>query len=176
MTETATLARPYAEAVFKTAKESAALVQWSQTLKFLSAVVQDPEIASAMGNPAVDRQKFTELLLDICAQQIDDQGANFIKLLVHNGRLALLPHIAALYEQYKAEDEGYVDVDVWSAFALNKQEVQKLSAALTKRLNKKVNVNVAIDKSLIGGILVRAGDQVIDGSIKGRLQQLAKQL
>ncbi len=176
MSEIATLARPYAEAVFKRAKESDATAKWSEMLGFLSAVMQDKEIAAASGNPKISRQRLTALLLDICAGQVNDEGVNFVKLLVQNGRLSLVPHIAKLYEQYKADDEGYVDVDVLTAFSFSDEQQKQIAESLEKTLNKKVHINVAIDKSLIGGVLIRAGDRVIDGSIKGQLQQLAKRL
>lgn len=176
MTEKATLARPYAEAVFKRAKETGAAAKWSEMLGFLSVVIQDKDIATASDNPKISDRKFTDLLLDICAGQVNEEGANFIKLLVKNNRLSLVPHIANLYEQYKANDEGYVDVEVLTAFSLTEQEQKNFAASLEKKLNKKVHIKVAIDESLIGGVLVRAGDRVIDGSIKGQLQQLAKRL
>ncbi len=176
MTEKATLARPYAEAIFKTAKASESAEKWSEMLEFIAVVVQNPDIAGAADNPKIKQQKFVDLLLDICHGQINDEGTNFLKLLVQNHRLSLVPQIAELYEQYRAEDEGYIDVNVSSAYAMSKTEQNKIAQALKKRFKKQVNVTVSIDKSLIGGILVRAGDRVIDGSIKGRLQQLAKQL
>jgi F-type H+-transporting ATPase subunit delta len=97
-------------------------------------------------------------------------------LLVHNNRLGLLPNIAKLFEAYKAEDEGYVEVDVFTAYALSKEAKQHFATTLEKTLGKKIHMNVAVDKSLIGGVLVRAGDRVIDGSIKGRLQHMQKAL
>jgi F-type H+-transporting ATPase subunit delta len=176
MTEKATLARPYAEAVFKIAKASDTAEKWSEMLAFIAVVVQDSDIAGAAENPKIEQQKFVDLLLNICADQVNDHGVNFLRLLVENHRLSLVPQMTELYEQYRAEDEGYIDVTVNSAFALSKAEQKKLAKALEKKLNKQVHIDVAIDKSLIGGIFVRAGDQVIDASIKGRLQQLAKQL
>lgn len=176
MSEIATLARPYAEAVFKRAKETGAAGKWSEMLRFLSVVMQDKDIAAASNNPKISRQRLTELLLDICADRVNEEGVNFIKLLVQNGRLSLAPYIAKLYEQYKADDEGYVDVDVLTAFSFNDEQQKQFTETLEKTLNKKVHMNVAVDKSLIGGVLIRAGDRVIDGSIKGQLQQLAKRL
>ena len=99
-----------------------------------------------------------------------------LKLLVHNNRLRLVPTIAKLFEAFKAEDEGYMEVDVMSAYPLSKEAKQEFTATLEKNLGKKIHMNVAVDKSLIGGVLVRAGDRVIDGSIKGRLQHMQKAL
>ncbi|MGR9072141.1 MAG: F0F1 ATP synthase subunit delta [Gammaproteobacteria bacterium] len=176
MTELATLARPYAEAAFKRAKETGSSAKWSEMLAFLAAVARDSGISSIANNPKISKDRFLQLLLDIGGKRIDAEGVNFVKLLVKNGRISLLPLISGLFEERKAEDEGYVDVSVATAFALTKEEEQKLAASLKKMLKKTVNLNVEVDQSLIGGVLIRAGDRVIDGSIKGRIQQLAKRL
>lgn len=176
MSESATLARPYAEAVFKTAKESNLSAKWSDMLAFLSAVVKDSNMSAIINNPRVGSERLVQLLLDICQGQLNQEGANFLKLLVENNRLLLLPAITKLYEEYKAEDEGYVDVEVLTAYPLTKEEQKQFASSLEKKLNKRVHMKIDVDKSLIGGIRVRAGDKVIDGSIRGRLQQLAKRL
>jgi len=176
MSELATLARPYAAAVFKKAKETGATDKWSKSLAFLSAVLQDETLIAIVDNPKVSGVRLLVLLLDICEGQIDNEGANFLKLLVKNRRLALLPLIARLFEEFKAEHEGYVDVDVYTAYAFTKEARQDFASKLEKTLNKKVHMKISVDKSLIGGVLVRAGDKVIDGSIRGQLQQLQKAL
>lgn len=176
MTELATLARPYAEAVFKRAKETGAAGAWADALQFLASVIQDPDMAAIVNNPRVGKDRIRQLLLDICQDQIDAEASNLLKLLIDNGKLKLLPTVLALYEEYKAQDEGYVNVDLYSAYALTKAEQSKYVAMLEKQLNKKVNATVSVDKSLIGGILAKAGDKVIDGSVSGQLHQLAKRL
>lgn len=176
MSETATLARPYAEAVFKRAKETNSSAKWSDMLAFLSAVIKDSEMSAIVDNPRVSSERLIRLIMDISQEQINEEGANFLKLLVENNRLLILPVIAKLYEEYKAEDEGYVDVDVLTAYSLTKEEEKQLTISLEKKLNKKVHMSMNVDKSLIGGVRVRAGDKVIDGSIRSRLQQLAKRL
>jgi len=176
MSELATLARPYAEAAFKRAKETGNSQEWSDTLAFLKAILQDESLAAIVNNPRVGSDELTQLLLDICQDQVTGEAINFLKLLIENGRLKLVPQIAELFENYKAEDEGYVDVDVITAYALTKAEEQTFATSLKKTLNKKVNINSSIDKSLIGGYIVKAGDSVIDGSISGHLQQLAKRI
>ena len=176
MAELSTLARPYAEAAFKRAKQTNSAKAWSDALSFLSAIVQDQELSTIVNNPRVGKERITQLLLDICQDQIDDEAKNLLKMLVENGKLKLLPKIAALYEELKAEDEGYVNVDLHSAYSLTKAEQGKYIAMLEKQLNKKVNATVSVDKSLIGGILAKAGDKVLDGSIRGQLHQLAKRL
>jgi F-type H+-transporting ATPase subunit delta len=176
MSELATLARPYAAAVFKRSSETGTTEKWSKSLAFMSAVLKDKEISAVVGNPKVSKQRLSGLILDICQGQVDEEGANFLKLLVQNNRLTLVPTVAILFEAFKAESEGYVDVQVTTAYAFSQEEKQSFTSTLEKRLSKKVHMNVAVDKSLIGGVLVRAGDRVIDGSIKGQLQQLAKRL
>ncbi|WP_031434241.1 F0F1 ATP synthase subunit delta [Methylomarinum vadi] len=176
MSELSTLARPYAEAAFKRAKEVGAAGIWSDSLAFLSVAIQDKELAAIIDNPRVSKDQLTQLMVDICEGQIHDEAVNFLKILIENDRLKLLPQIAELYEQYKADDEGYVNVEVYSAYSLTKEEEKKYVAMLEKLLNKKVHATVTVDKSLVGGIRAKAGDKVIDGSISGQLQQLAKRL
>lgn len=176
MSELATLARPYASAVFKRAKETAATEKWSEQLGFISAVVGNKDMAALVDNPKIKKDRLLELLLSVCQGKLENEGANFLKLLLQNNRLSLLPTIARLFEALKAEDEGYIEVDVFTAFALSKEAEKKFAASLEKTLSKKVHMNVALDKSLIGGVLVRAGDRVIDGSIRGQLQNLQKAL
>ncbi|MDD1627976.1 MAG: F0F1 ATP synthase subunit delta, partial [Methylococcaceae bacterium] len=138
--------------------------------------LSDEEISVLVDNPKVSNERLSALMLDICQGQVDEEGANFLKLLVQNNRLTLASAISKIFEEYKAESEGYVDVEVTTAYAFSKEEKQSFTSALEKKLSKKVHMNVTVDKSLIGGVLVRAGDRVIDGSIRGQLQQLAKRL
>ena len=176
MSELATLARPYAAAVFKRAKETGAATKWSQNLAFMATVLKNEDISVVVDNPKVNKQRLSALMLDICQEHVTEENENFLKLLVHNNRLGLLPTIAKLFEAYKAEDEGYVEVEVFTAYALSKEAKQNLTATLEKTLGKKIHTKVTVDKSLIGGVLVRAGDRVIDGSIRGRLQHMQKAL
>lgn len=176
MSELSTLARPYAAAVFKRASESGSAEQWSQMLKFIAAVVKDNGIATLIENPKVSQERLIQLLLDICQGQLNQEGENFLRLLVQNDRLTLAPQISSLYETHKADAEGYVDVDVTTAYAFTKEEQKKFTSALEKTLAKKVRISVSVDKALIGGFLAKAGDRVIDGSIKGRLQHMQKTL
>jgi F-type H+-transporting ATPase subunit delta len=176
MAELSTLARPYAEAAFKRAKETTSVAKWSEDLQFLSAVAQDQGLRDIVNNPRVGKDKVTELLTDISAEQITAEAGNLLKLLIVNGKLSLLPEISTLYEAHKADDEGYVNVELYSAFPLTKAELNKYSTMLEKQLQKKVNAVVTVDKSLLGGVLAKAGDKVIDASIKGQIHQLAKRL
>ncbi|RIZ66024.1 MAG: F0F1 ATP synthase subunit delta [Methylococcales bacterium] len=176
MSELATLARPYAAAVFKRAKETQSAPKWSKSLAFMSAVLKNQDISVVVDNPKVDKQRLSALMLDICQGHVNEESENFLKLLVHNNRLRLVPTIAKLFEAFKADDEGYLEVEVKTAYALSKEAKQEFTVTLEKNLGKKIHMNVAVDKSLIGGVLIRAGDKVIDGSIKGRLQYMQKAL
>jgi F-type H+-transporting ATPase subunit delta len=176
MSELATMARPYATAAFKRAKETTGAAKWSEQLAFMSAVISSKEMSALVNNPKVKKDKLAGLLLDIGQGQLDNEGSNFLKTLLQNNRLALLPDIARQFEELKAEDEGYIEVEVLAAFAFTKEAEKKFAVTLEKTLNKKVHMNVAVDTSLIGGVLVRAGDRVIDGSIRGQLQNLRKAL
>ncbi|PKM12805.1 MAG: F0F1 ATP synthase subunit delta [Gammaproteobacteria bacterium HGW-Gammaproteobacteria-3] len=176
MSELATLARPYAEAVFKRAKETGSSAKWSEALAFISSLVNDEIIKAATDNPKIKKNDLTNLLLDICNDQVDQEAKNFLQVLVQNKRLKVARHIVVIFEQFRAQDEGYTDVDVASAYALSKDETKNLTATLENTLKKKVRLKVQVERSLIGGIVVRAGDTVIDGSIKGQLQHMQKAL
>ncbi len=176
MSELATLARPYAAAVFKRAKETNASKNWSKNLAFLTAVLSDKAIVGVVDDPKIGKSNLSTLLLEICEGKLDQEGRNFLKLLIENNRLTLISAITELFEVYRAEDEGVVDVNVTTAYAFTKEGKQNFNATLEKAFGKKVNMNVAVDSALIGGVVVRAGDQVIDASIRGQLQQLAQRL
>jgi F-type H+-transporting ATPase subunit delta len=176
MSELATLARPYAAAVFKRAKETQSATNWSKSLAFMSEILKNQDISVVVDNPKVDKQSLSALMLNICQGHVDEENVNLLKLLVHNNRLHLVPTIAKLFEAYKAEDEGYMEVEVMTAYPLSKEAKQEFTATLEKNFGKKIHMKVVVDKSLIGGVLVRAGDKVIDGSIKGRLQHMKKAL
>jgi len=176
MSELATLARPYATAIFKRAKETNATEKWSQNLSFIKAVLSDKDISVLVDNPKLNNQQLYELISSITEGQLDSEGENLVKLLIHNKRLALSSLIAEQYEYQRAQDEGYIDVDVLSAYSFTSAAKKSFITTLEKLLGKKVNIKVTVDASLIGGVIVRAGDRVIDGSVKGQLQHLQKAL
>jgi F-type H+-transporting ATPase subunit delta len=176
MAELTTLARPYAVAVFKRAKETSTTQKWSDQLEFLAAVTSDPRMVQAANNPKVKREAFASAFLDLCGNRVDGEGQNFIRVLIDNRRLSLLSEIAELYAKFKAEDEGYIDVDVASAFDMTSAEEKKLTAALDKFLKKKAKLKITVDPNLIGGVYVRAGDHVVDASVRGQIERLAKSL
>jgi len=176
MAELAALARPYAEAVFLMADEKGRIDQWSDMLEFLKQVTSNELLKKISDNPKVSKQALEGAMLDICEGQIDDEGLNLIKLLIKNDRLQLAGEIAAQYEIRKAEKCGLLDVTVTSAYPMSDNEKETLQKSLSESFGKKVKISVEEDSSLIGGIVIRAGDKVIDGSLSGQIQQLAKQL
>jgi F-type H+-transporting ATPase subunit delta len=176
MSELTTLARPYAVAAYERAKETGTADRWAEELAFLAAVMNDERIAQAAGNPKAKREDFTAAFLNLCQSQLDGEAENFVRLLIRNHRLGLVKQISELFAQYKADDEGYVDVDITSAFPLQKSEETKLAKVLDRFLNKKARLRVTVDNSLIGGVYIRAGDRVIDASVRGQIERLAKRL
>lgn len=176
MSETVTIARPYAEAVFQRALESDTLDAWSGMLAFLAAVVTDSTLASVIANPLYERQHLAELVIDIAGKKLPQEGANFVRMLAENQRLQLLPEIRALYEELKAESQRTIQVKVRSAYELTAAQKKTIAAALQARLGRSVTIESELDPDLIGGVHIRAGDLVIDASAKGRLQQLANEL
>ena len=177
MSELATLARPYATAVFKRSKETGTTPQWSDALAFLAAVVLDPQIERAAKNPNASKEAFTSALLDLCkGRLVDGEGENFVRLLVDNRRLELIKIISEQFEQFRADDEGYVVADVYTAFPLDDAEREQITTILQRTLGKQPRLQVQVDESLIGGVLIKALDRVIDATVLGQIQRLAKRL
>lgn len=176
MAEIRTAARPYAEAVFELARARDRYARWSEALAALGAVVADPQVAALARDPRVPRERLAALLIDVLGSQLDEEGRNFVRLLVDYRRLPLVPAIRELYEAMRAEAEGRVEVDVRTAFPLEDRQREMLVAALRRRFGREVNLVVTVDPALIGGIEIRAGDLVIDGSVRGRLAALASRL
>ncbi len=176
MAEKQTAARPYAEAVFALAKERSALKNWSEMLALLAAVARDANIQRLAHDPRVERARLLALLLDIGGKNLTAEGANFVRLLVENRRLTLLPEIASIYESLKAEAEARVEASVASAFPLDAAQLKTLEQGLQRRFGRAVRLTATVDASLVGGVVIRAGDLVIDGSVRGRLAGLATEL
>jgi F-type H+-transporting ATPase subunit delta len=173
MSQALTLARPYARAAFSVAREAGALPAWSAALGFAARVAAEPQAAALLGNPKLTRADVVALLSPEGAQ---DAFHNLLGLLFDNRRLALLPEIAGLFDELRFEAERVVRAKVTSAAALADAELETIKAALRKRFGREVEVETAIDASLIGGALIDAGDIVIDGSIKGKLERLQSAL
>lgn len=176
MAETSTLARPYAQAVFQIAKAQQALPKWSDTLALLSAVVSNNHVQAAIGNPRLTKPALSTLVLDVVGSKLDESAKNFVRLLVDNGRLRLVPDIAEQYDALRAEAESTMTAEVISAFALTPDQTKQIAVALKKRLGRDVTVTSRIDDGLLGGAIIRAGDLVIDGSAIGQLHKLASAL
>ncbi len=174
MAELTTLARPYAKAAFEFAKGANALGNWAEMLSVAAAVSQSDTVAKVLASPTLTAAQKGETFVDVCGDAINDKGQNFIRNLAANKRLGLLPQISDLYEQFKAQLEQSVEVDVTSAFELSETTLDKLAQALKTNLGREVKVQGSVDSSLIGGVVIRAGDTVIDESIKGRLAKLAE--
>ncbi|ORU91310.1 MAG: H(+)-transporting ATPase [Cycloclasticus sp. symbiont of Poecilosclerida sp. N] len=170
------LARPYAEAVFLMAEEKDQVDKWSDTLSFLAQVTSDELLKNIANNPKVSKGALEAAMIDICQGQMDDEGLNLIKLLIKNNRLQLADEIARQYETKKAEKDGQLEVTVTSAFPVSDEDKKDLEKSLSSSFGKQVKISVEEDSDLIGGMIIRAGDKVIDGSLSGQIQQLAKQL
>jgi|SRR5690606_21686071 len=176
MAESITLARPYANAAFEVAVADNALAQWSQTLQTLAAVSSQPKVSDLLKSPALTAEKQSEALLSICGDSISPKGSNLVRLLAENRRLALLPQISELFDTLKAAREKSIDVEVQTAYELSDAVVAQLAKSLEKRLDRSVKVHSTVDRQLIGGVVIRAGDTVIDNSVRGKLNKLAESL
>ncbi len=173
MSELSTLARPYAEAVFRMARGGNDLAGWSSRIATLAAIVSDVQVARLIADPAVPTDRVTGLIIEVAGAGLGERGANFVKVLAENDRLSLLPEIGTQFETLKASAEGLLEATITSARELTQAQVDDLVAGLKTKFNHAVNVQVAVDPELIGGAVIAIGDQVIDGSVKGRLQRMA---
>jgi F-type H+-transporting ATPase subunit delta len=176
MADRLTVARPYARAAFEEAQAQRRLDPWSQALRVAAEVVRDPRVAALLGNPRVTPEQLTRFVTGIAAGELGETGANFLGTLAVNHRLAFLPEIAALFDTLKDEALGVADVTVTSAAALDEAHRRRLTAALEKRLQRSVRLHCNTDPALIGGAVLRAGDLVIDGSLRTRLERIAYEL
>lgn len=172
MIEKATIARPYAEAAFSQALDEGTLADWAVFVGNLKMIISDENMRQVIYNPKLSDQQLADLIIELCGEAISQTQQNFVKILVDAERIALAPEIAGLFEQSKAAAEGMSEVDVISAFALDDGQLNTISDAISKRLGKKIDINASEDKDLIGGVVIRAGDAVIDASVKGRLKEL----
>jgi len=176
MSELNTVARPYAQAAFDLARESSTLAQWSNMLGFAAAVSVDSAMREAIDSPSLLVTEQADLFAQVCGDQLDDQGRNFVKLLAENRRLTLFPEIAALYEDLRADAEGTLEATVISAKPMSDAQQQEMASALKARFDRDVVLKVEVDESMVGGAIIRAGDTVIDGSVRGKLEKFAHAL
>jgi len=173
MSQLTTLARPYAKAAFESAVGSN-LQQWSEGLDLLAALLQHEKVATYLSVPSRSGDQQAATLFELCGDALNGNMQNFVRLLANNKRLTLLPEIQVLFEQLKADRERSVDVEVVSAFPLDAAAEAKLRSALHNRLQREVRLSSSVDKALIGGMIVRAGDLVIDASVRGKLKKLTE--
>ena len=176
MAERATIARPYAKAAFAAAREQGRLAEWSRWLGNARGVVLSEEFRLLESSPGVSTSQLEELIAGICGADLDAQGRALLGLLTENGRLDFLPEIAAQFKALEAEDQNVADVEIVSATALGDAQRERLAAALRARLRRDVRLQCSVDPALIGGAVVRSGDLLIDGSLKGKLERLATDL
>jgi F-type H+-transporting ATPase subunit delta len=174
MSEALTLARPYARAAFSIAREQGRLSPWSQSLGFSAIAAAVPAVKNALGDPRIGAAVINELLSP--PGEADARFQQFLTVLADNHRLPLLPEIAALFDQLKADAERVVKANVTSAKTLDAAELTQLRNALKKRFDREVEITANVDESLIGGVVINTGDIVIDGSIKTKLARLQASL
>lgn len=176
MAELTTLARPYAKAVFEFALNAGDLSGWSIQLATLAAITEQEKVKALLNSPAATSQEQAQTLINICGEELSQHAQNYVYILAENKRLALLAEIFQLYSELKAAQESSVDVEVTSAFALDEAAEANMVQVLTKALNQQVKLQTVVDNSLIGGVVIRAGDTVIDSSVSGKLAKLAERL
>lgn len=175
MTDLVKFARPYALAAFEYATEHQEVAAWSKMLQELSVVVAQPAIKNLLDNPHYSQHTFAEIIIDL-VPSLTTAGKNFVNTLAHNDRLKTIPAIAELYEQHRALAEKTMQVHVQSVVPLDKELQQELKKVLEKKLDKQIHVNYETETDLLGGMVIRMGDHVIDASIRGQLTRLREQL
>ena len=176
MAELATLARPYANAVFSLARETRALDVWARRLGVLAAAAAEERVRTLLESPEVPAERKAFHLADVCGDEVDERGRKFLLVLARNGRLGLLGEISRRFDELKAAEERNLDVEVLSTYPLTEAQAERLRNALQVKFGKEVRLTSEVDPRLLGGAVVRAGDTVIDGSVRGRLDKLAESL
>ena len=173
MSEANTVARPYAQAAFDEARRLGDLKGWSAVLAILAESLNNAEVRTVISNPRVDKSKVEELVVALCGSQLSAQQRSFIRILMDNHRLDVVTEILIMYEALRAEAEKFVEVTVASAFELSDAQQQKIAAALKARMQREIRLSCKVDKTLLGGVVIRAEDKVIDGSALARLGEMA---
>ena len=172
MADKTTIARPYAKAAFEEARGENRLGPWSDALHAGAAVVTDSRVEPLLGNPRVTSAELADLVIGIAGPSLGDHGANFVKTLAENHRLAYLPEIATLFDELKDEAEKVIDVTVTSAAPLDDTQQKTLATALERKLQRTVRMQCHVDPALVGGAVLQAGDLVIDGSLRTQLNKI----
>ena len=173
MAEARTVTRPYAEAVFKLARADNTLPAWSDMLQLTATVASDERIRALIGNPKIPAKRLSELLLSICGDKLSSEGRNFILLLVENRRVEILPQVSELFEQLKSQHEGVLEANIASAFAMSDVQLKDLVLNLEAKFKRKIEAKVSVNPELIGGVKVEIGDEVLDASVRGKLEAMA---
>ena len=176
MAESVTIARPYAQAVFRLARENKALAAWSNRLQRLVAIAQDPQMTKVVGNPKFSAGQVADLFVSLSGEPDSQELASFIGVLAENERLDVLMQIQEIYEQLKGEDEGVKDALVSSAYPLDDVQLKNLMSQLETHFGSKLQPRVELDVALIGGVKVAVGDQILDASVRGKLDAMATAL
>ena len=173
MAEVATIARPYAEAVFALADTAGQLSEWSQSLASMAEVAAHPDVKACIGDPNLTAERLYGLFVSLCREPLSAAAQNFVRVLIENDRLALLPQIRTAFEALKNEREGVIDAEITSAFPLDDTQLAGLVADLEKRFKRRINPHLSVDRELIGGVRIAVRDEVIDGSVRGKLAAMA---
>jgi len=175
MAESLTIARPYAEAAFRHAREAAQLAEWSSALARVAEVVAQDSARELLDQPALSAAQRAELIAEV-AGALDAPQRNFLTLLAQNERLSLMADIARLFEGLRNEHDGLIEAQVTSAFPIDDAQLASIVSVLSERYKRHIKASVTIDSQLIGGVSIRLGDEVIDASVRGKLSQMASAL
>jgi len=166
------IARPYAQALFELAREQDDLSGWDDQLQLLGAVAADPALTGLTNDPRVSASQLSGLIIEVCGDRLSAGGKNLVKLLVRNDRVSAMADIAAAYSTRKAEAEKVIEAEMITATPVDEEQRKQFSDALQTKLGRSVNLDFEVDEELIGGAVIRAGDWVVDGSVKAQLEQL----
>ncbi len=175
MAEITTIARPYAKAAFDFALEKQVVESWAEMLNF-AAQVSENEAMKPLLSGSLAGHQLADLFIKVCGEQVNEQCQNLLKVMAENGRLEVLPAVYELFHEFKNEWAKEVEATVVSATELSAEQQQKISASLEKRLTRKVKLNCSVDASLVAGVIITAGDLVIDGSVSGKINRLSDTL
>ena len=173
MIEPRTLARPYARAAFEFSREAGTLDAWGEALNVAAAVSLEPAVRAVLGDPGKTSQQRVDVLAAVLDDALSKEVCGFLGIMAANGRLDLMEETAALFAELKAAQEASVDVLVTSAFAVDDDALNEISEAMSRHFERTVSITSETDSALLGGAVIRAGDVVIDGSVRGRLNKLA---
>ncbi len=176
MLEKTTIARPYAQAAFEIAQADENTAQWSSLLRLLKLIVSDHQMRLLIANPKISNQQLQDIVIELCGDNMFEAGTNFVKVLVASERLQYAGQMADLFDEMRAEAEGILEVVVTSAYPLEQSQEKQIAESMAKRYGKKIEISSTVDLSLIGGVIIKAGDSVVDASLYGRLRELQNEL